>query len=66
MHMGGQTLTENEFFMTIKIDVASSTMSPKPFLIKMNGWLEIGKFVQKQSVSIFSSNCACAAFNWVL
>ena len=30
------------------------------------GSLEIGRFLEKQSVSIFLSNCACAAFNWVL
>ena len=29
------------------------------------GSLEIGKFLQKQSVN-FLSSCACAAFNWVL
>ena len=34
--------------------------------ILTTGSLIIGKFLQKQSVSIFSSNCACAAFNWVL
>ena len=33
--------------------------------ILTTGLLEIGKFVHKQSVSIFLSNCACAAFKWV-
>ena len=33
--------------------------------ILMTGWLEIGRFLQKQSVSKFS-NCAWAVFNWVL
>ena len=33
--------------------------------IPMTGSLEMGKFLQKQSV-LMSSNCASAAFNWVL